>query len=375
MKKWTLRIKITFLVGLVLTLACLVLTANSIFSARSYYSVLVEEIAHTGRNTGDSGSQPVPPPGEIRIDDPVSPYHEATRQFSVQSLLVMAGVIMISVGLTYYLAGRLLKPLTILTESIRAIDQGQLHQRVKLPEATGEVRQLTLSFNGMMDRLEDSFDIQKNFSANAAHELKTPLAVLKTSLQVLEMDENPSVEDYREFTRAAKSSLNRLVGTVDALVSLTRGIEENECTVVEIQPLLELIAAELKDKAAAGGILINISGACKNVRGEPVLLYRLFFNVIENAVKYNRTGGRVEITLSQHSGRAVIKVADTGIGMTAGTASHVFEPFYRADRSRSQKIPGSGLGLSVVKAIVERCCGDIHLVSTEGVGTTVTVIL
>lgn len=364
MKKWPLRVQIMLLVGLVLTLACTVLTANSIYSARGYYSVL------------DNGAQiETVPEGEVAVPDGASPYAVATRQFSIQSVAVMLAAVLCSVALTYWLTGRLLRPLTGLTDSIRHIDQGKLHQRVKLPQAAGEVRALTESFNGMLDRLEDSFEMQKNFAANAAHELKTPLAVLKTSLQVLEMDAEPALEDYREFTGAAKAGIGRLTGTVDALMTLAHGTGSENAEDVAVRPLLELIFSELKPRAEVGGVSLTLSGDCPLVRGDPTLLYRALFNVVENAVKYTRPGGRVEVTLSQQNGRTQVQVADTGIGMSKEAAAHAFEPFYRADGSRSQKIPGSGLGLSVVKAIAERQHGGVSLESAEGIGTTVTLTI
>ncbi len=364
MKKWPLRVQITLLVGLVLTIACVVLTVNSIYSARGYYSVL------------EGGAQlETVPEGEVAVPDGASPYAVATRQFSIQSVAVMLAAVLCSVALTYWLTGRLLRPLTSLTDSIRHIDQGKLHQRVELPQAAGEVRELTESFNGMLDRLEDSFEMQKNFATNAAHELKTPLAVLKTSLQVLEMDDEPAPEDYREFTEAARAGIDRLTGTVDALMALAQGDGGGGAEDVALRPLLELIFSELKPRAEAGGVSLALSGDCPQVRGDATLLYRALFNVVENAVKYTRPGGRVEVTLSRREDRAQVRVADTGIGMSQEAAAHAFEPFYRADGSRSQKIPGSGLGLSVVKAIAERQHGGVSLESTEGVGTTVTLTI
>lgn len=364
MKRWPLRVQITLLVGMVLTLACVVLTMNSIFSAQGYYSVL------------DDGSRiGTMPEGEMIVPDQVSSYAMATRLFSIQSASVMVAAVLCSVALTYWLTGRLLRPLTGLTASIRAIDQGRLHQRVKLPRATGEVRELMESFNGMLDRLEDSFEMQKNFAANAAHELKTPLAVLKTSLQVLEMDDEPSLQDYREFTEAAGAGIDRLTDTVYALMALAQGDGDGNREEVSLRPLLELIFSELGHRAEAGGVSLSLSGDCPPVSGDPTLLYRAVFNLVENAVKYTPPGGKAEVRLSRREGRVRVQVSDNGIGMAREAAAHAFEPFYRADRSRSQKIPGAGLGLSVVKAIAERHHGNVFLESTEGVGTIVTLIL
>ena len=158
-------------------------------------------------------------------------------------------------------------------------------------------------------------------------------------------------------------------------MTLAHGTGSENAEDVAVRPLLELIFSELKPRAEVGGVSLTLSGDCPLVRGDPTLLYRALFNVVENAVKYTRPGGRVEVTLSQQNGRTQVQVADTGIGMSNEAAAHAFEPFYRADGSRSQKIPGSGLGLSVVKAIAERQHGGVSLESAEGIGTTVTLTI
>ncbi len=374
MKKWPLRLKITLLVGTVLTLACAALTVNSIFSARGYYSMLVSD--SPDKIFSDTGkAEQSWPDGELILTEETSPFSTASRQFSIQGVAVMAAAILISVLVTYWIAGRLLRPLTALISSIQNVSQERLDKRVELPEATGEVRQLTDSYNSMLERLEESFEVQKNFASNAAHELKTPLAVIKTSLQVLEMDEEPSKEEYREFTQAAKVSLERLIGTVDALLALTRGADGETEKEIALQPLLNLIFSELLFKAETEGISLTISGDCRPVLGDPILFYRAFFNLVENAVKYNRPKGRVSVMLSDLGSHVQVQVSDTGIGMPEEALRHVFEPFYRADRSRSQKIPGSGLGLAVVKTIIGRFHGTVEIESAEGMGTTVTVLL
>ena len=144
---------------------------------------------------------------------------------------------------------------------------------------------------------------------------------------------------------------------------------------VALRPLMELIFSELEARAKVAGVSLSLSGDCPLVRGDQTLLYRALFNLVENAIKYNRPGGRVEAALSQRGEQIQIQVADTGIGMSEEAARHAFEPFYRADRSRSQKIPGAGLGLSVVKSIVERHGGEMTLKSAEGVGATVSITL
>lgn len=275
MKNRSLRFKIALLVGIVLIIACLTLTVNSLYSARGYYGVLENEtIVEALPDTVDTEKIVE---GEIVLTDTPSPYSVATQQFSIQGIVVMIVAILLSLIAAYCLTGRLLVPLTILTDSIKKVNQERLNQRVELPNTTGEVKELAEAFNSMMDRLENSFQIQKNFAANAAHELKTPLAVLKTGLQVLEMEETPQLEDYREFTYAAKNSIDRLTGTVDALMTLAVSSDSSYTETVEILPLLKLVVNELKSKADEAEITVSVFGDCPKICAEQTLVYRAIF--------------------------------------------------------------------------------------------------
>lgn len=246
---------------------------------------------------------------------------------------------------------------------------------LNLPKVDAEVIQLTNSFNGMLDRLENSFTIQKNFAANAAHELKTPLAAMKTSLQVLQMEDPPKLEDYEIFVRRAEKSLNRLIPTVEELTALTNEFARHDETNVSIKDILEQAIQELSPLAENRQIEITIGGKTGSINGNWDLLYRAFYNLMENAVKYNRPGGIVTIILDSENGRNTIEISDTGQGISAEGLSHIFEPFYREDRSRSQKIPGSGLGMALVKLIIERHHGTICVESEKERGTKVIVTL
>lgn len=373
MRKLSLRIKITLFIGLIMSFAYLILTINSIISAKNYYSVLVEK--DRIQSLGDERAETMISEEELLLSDDSIPFFTATKHFSNQGISLMIATIFISVGFTYWITGKLLRPLTNLTVSIRNIDQQKLYKRVEFPYATGEVQELTESFNNMMSRLEESFEVQKSFAANAAHELKTPLTIIKTSLEVLELDDEPTVEDYKEFVYNTKSGLERLVKTVEALLDMASGSAKGVSEFIKLQPLLNQIICELHPSAEQRGITFIFSGDCQDVYADHTLIYRVFFNLIENAIKYNKENGTITITLSNENGKASIKIADNGIGMSDENSRHVFEPFYRADQSRSQKISGSGLGLSVVKLIVEKYHGSIELKSVKDLGTTIKIIL
>ena len=373
MKKWTLQVRLTVFVGAILLCVCLLLTANSLYAADTYYgnyAALVE--------SGEAGIDPLweaadqfdpelVPPGEF--------YREASQQFSTQSVIVMALLVVLSLGSTYWGAGRILRPLRKLTESVREVDDLHLDRRVATQGAKGEVLALTESFNGMLDRLQKSFSIQKRFAANAAHELKTPLAVIKSSLQVLELSPQPREADYREFMADTGESLDRIIQTVEGLLSLTNLEAAPVGDTVELRPLLDQAIRELTRRAEERGVTFTVCGQASPVRGNASLLYRAVFNLIENAIKYNRPGGTVAVGLEQSGDGVRIRVEDSGSGIKAQALPHIFEPFYRADPSRCQRISGCGLGLSVVKLIVERHGGTIEVTSQMNVGSTFNVML
>ena len=373
MKKCTLQIRLTLIVGAILLAVCLLLTTNSLFAARTYYGDYAALI--------ESGLAEVDPVlNEELITDSalMSPgefYQEASRRFSTQSLLAMALIVVLAVGCTYLATGQVLRPLKRLTASVGQIDDRHLNQRVPEAGAQGELLALTHSFNGMLGRLEASFLIQKSFAASAAHELKTPLAIAKSSLQVLEMDPHPTEADYREFMADTGESLERIIKTVDGLLALANleavPLDER----VDLRLLLDQTVRELSHRADALGVQLSVSGQASPVPGNASLLYRMVFNLMENAIKYNRPGGTVAVTLEQNEAEVRIRVEDTGTGIKAEALPHIFEPFYRADPSRSQQIPGSGLGLAVVQMIAARHGGEIEVTSQMETGSAFTVIL
>ena len=373
MKKWTLQVRLTAIVGVILLAACLLLTTNSLFAARTYYGDYAALI--------ESGLAEVDPAlgSEIETNPaltaPGAFYQTATQKFSTQSILAMALIVALALGCTYLATGRALRPLKNLTEHVRRVDGRHLDQRVSVTGAQGEVLALTKSFNRMLNRLEESFLIQRSFAANAAHELKTPLAVIKSSLQVLEMTPRPAETDYREFMSDTAESLDRIIKTVEGLLSLADLEAAPVDEAVELRPLLDQAVRELSGRGEEGGVVLSVTGEGAAVQGNPSLLYRAFYNLIENAVKYNRPGGTVAVALEQDKSVVRVRVEDTGPGIAEDALPHIFEPFYRADPSRSQQIPGSGLGLSVVKMIVERHGGGVEVTSGVGAGSVFSIKL
>ncbi|MCD7996120.1 MAG: HAMP domain-containing histidine kinase [Clostridiales bacterium] len=372
MKTRSLRSKVVIMASAMVTAACLFLTLISIASMDKYMrSIVAYDTASTWtRPDGDivSGREPdlLSP---ANIEENKITYYNTISTFSLNSILTMLFTIVILAAAIYIVTGKILNPLSYLTHSICSIDEQNLRYRMELPKAIDEVYYLTQSFNDMMDRLELSYTAQKNFAANAAHELKTSLSIIKTSLQVLELQDNPSHEDYMEFTDDVKQSINRLISTVESLLTLTNSSLPDDTETINALAVADQIKNDLSSLADEKGVRITVNGDVLQLTYNTELFYRVIYNMAENAVKYNRRGGYVDITVSKNDKYILIK--DNGIGMDSKAMENMFEPFYRSDLSRSNKVPGSGLGMSIVKVIMERYGGTLEISSTPEKGTEI----
>lgn len=364
MKRWSLRIQITVAVGLIVTLACVALTLHSIYSANSVYGSYLTDAAPEHFSSYEENLAHMVEPDRVAA---------LNLGFSIQGLCVMAMTIVAALAFTWWSTGRLLRPLEKFTESMKTIDEGHLSQPLPDSGGTAEVRQLAESFHAMLQRLDESFQVQRRFAADAAHELKTPLAAMKTSLQVLQMDEAPSTEEYQEFTQDMEGSLERLIRTVESLLALADAPKQQQNEHVALRALAGEVVKGLTAKAQAYSVSLSVSGEEISVPGCVTLFYRALYNVVDNAIKYNRPGGLVKVILNQEPQCASILISDTGIGIPVEHLDAIFDPFYRVDPSRSQQIEGSGLGLAIVRQIMQRYGGSVTAQSTPGTGTSVVL--
>lgn len=382
MKPLSLRGKIVVMASVVVAAACLFLTVISITSANKYMRSLVsydttssvQGASAPHSSQGSSMEDWLPSQGEA--SPPVSDIEENQVAFQVimntfarNVVFAMLLTILVLAAALYFLAGRILRPLSHLTQFMCSIDDKNMCHRVDLPRSKDEVYRLTQSFNNMMDRLEGSYTAQKNFAANAAHELKTPLSIMKTSLQVLELQDSSSREDYIECTDDVRQSMDRLIQTVEGLTTLTSPSLKDETETVNVLSIAHQIKTDLSPLADEKGIRITVTGDTLRLTYNKDLFYRILFNLVENAVKYNRSGGHVNVTVSDRE--RYILIQDSGIGMGPQAIQNIFEPFYRSDLSRSQNIPGSGLGMSIVKTIMDRYGGSLEIDSALGKGTEI----
>ncbi|MCH1983263.1 HAMP domain-containing histidine kinase [Ruminococcus sp. OA3] len=298
----------------------------------------------------------------------------ASQQFNLWGILGLVLVIVLGTGTAWLMAGRALKPVQDLSSAIREVSGGDLSLRVDTDGRQDEIGQLSHSFNEMMDKVTESFERQKRFSANAAHELRTPLTTIQVGLEVLELEEQPSRPQMEKVLAVTRTNTSRMICLVEDLFHLSADESYVLDEEVSIDDLFGEIITELSHLIEDKRLMITskISYGMK-LKGSSTMLYRAMFNLVENAVKYSRNGGTISIASWEEEDTVVIHIADNGIGIAEDDLKHIFEPFYRVDRSRSRATGGSGLGLPLVKDIILRHEGSIEVESILDKGTSVTL--
>lgn len=376
MKKVSIRMRLTVLVMLLLSICCVGLTIILNFSAFH----MVNTIEATRLQPAiEAGSELEEITEEVPLHSavPAQPAgsQDARTDFLYRSILYVVLIIAVGGVLIYYISGKALKPLQELNMQMKNRTVHNLSEGLPVPETHDEIVELTVSFNQMSERLDEAFAMQKRFSQSAAHELRTPLTVLKTKVDVFRKKRERTLEEYDKLLVVIAAHTDRLSGLVKNLLELTN-MDAVDCRErVELKALLSEVVQELMPFGTQKQISIRMEGDEKEVRGNKILLHRAFYNLIENALKYNRERGTIEITIADTQEGGVVTVYDTGIGIAPEQRGAIFEPFFRVDKSRSRKMGGSGLGLSTVKAIIDKHDGQILVSANEEGGSCFTVIL
>ena len=295
---------------------------------------------------------------------------QAGNQFNIWGVAGLILMLFLGTGATWLMAGKALKPLGELTGTIEEIGGNNLSRRVEHQDRQDEIGQLASSFNHMMDKVSASFGRQQRFSASAAHELKTPLATILVNLDVLDMEEKASADQIKRVLSIVRTNTERMIHLVDSLFQLTAEKKSEMCEEVLPEEMFAEILEELSPQLDAKHLSVSLSGLSGiKLIGNRVMLYRAMSNLIENAAKYNRENGSISISASRQEENIIIKISDTGIGIPEEECERIFEPFYRVDQSRSRSVGGSGLGLALVKDIVEKHGGSIRVNSRAGLGS------
>lgn len=388
-RQLSIRLRVTLLVSLLLLGITLLFTGFSIASGRRHFAAeplrssmvqLVEPILLEINEpeisfTPSVEAQPLQSAQMQAMTVAVTAVEAAQRSFGVEQIVALCLINLLGIGMTYIILGRALRPLTRLSQEIEHIHEDNM--QTVLPEVItrDEIGSLTHSFNAMLARLRRALEGQRHFAANAAHELKTPLTVMKSSLQVLALEgESASREEYQETTALCTETVEQMIGMVDDLLRIG-SVQAELSTTVDVN---ELVTQVLETRAAAVAQkqlrVVRDDAPCR-MRSKPSLLSCIIDNLISNAIKYNDTGGLLSVRLYTEDDALHLHVADTGIGIPAEALPDIFTSFYRVDPSRSKEVAGNGLGLAIVKAAVEDLGGSIHVESRPGEGTVFCVCL
>lgn len=375
--KLTLQWRITILAAVVLIICSAALTTFSILNAQNTLVPLIDGSISITKSDDSLNDKEITAIDRNETENGTTLSGIAKRNFDLQSIFFFLALTSIGTGLVYIVSGKALRPVKNLSKQVSEIDERDLSQRLMESLSNDEVSILTKSFNQALERLEEAFNRQKRFSASAAHELKTPLATMKAGIQVLKIDEATTLDEYKENANMMEASVDRLTQVVNDLLILASPKEEAEDLKEDVymDGLFETIFDELSPVYEYRGITYNIECDDISYNGNTALLYRAFFNLIENSYKYNREKGSITVRGSKTNKCIRIDVEDTGIGIPAEHLAFIFDAFYRVDSSRSRKIAGSGLGLSIVKTIIERYGGNICVSSENGKGTKVSIQL
>ncbi|MEF9921963.1 MAG: ATP-binding protein [Anaerovoracaceae bacterium] len=375
-KKISIRWRLTLLSAVLLTICCLGLTVVLNFSTFQVIDQIdATKITTPATEVHPNQNQDIDINGQQQVL-PSLALENAKKVYSLHSLFYMVLIILGGSILTHYVAGKALHPLEMLNCQVKKINENNLSESITVPSTNDEVAQLTQSFNQMTDKLNDAFIAQRQFSASAAHELRTPLAVLQTKVDVFKKKNIHTNVEYDALINVFETQIARLRRLSCDLLDMTDTYDAIEKSEICLKDIFNNIFDDLSVVANENDISLRLNCTDNTVLGNVDLLYRAFFNLIENGIKYNIHGGYVEIDVKNDlDNRTEILVKDSGIGIPDDMKAHVFEAFYRVDKSRSRQIGGAGLGLSMVDTIIKKHGGTISALDNENGGTCFKVTL
>ncbi len=371
MKKLSLQWRITLMTALLIGLTCVFMNVLIGYSGRHYMDSIGSYITDPGDT--DRAEPDFFDPEREKLDRELTiVIHGAQESFVNTNWYITAAVTLLGGLLAYFLSGRALKPLRDFTSRVEKVQPNNLTDMKITEEVLPEFRQFSKSFNQMLDRLDEGFSAQRQFTGNAAHELRTPLSLMQVQLELFSAEHPDVLPETADFLRLLREQTERMTQMTKTLLEMSE-LRTVPCTDrIEIGPLAEEIFADLAPLAEKKGIILESDGDGAMI-GSDTLIYRLLYNLTENAIRYNRPNGKVRITVTDEDGRLVIRVADTGCGIPEQYRESIFQPFFRVDKSRSRENGGVGLGLSLVWEISALHGGEVRVEKSSEEGTTIAV--
>ena len=373
MKKLSLQWRITLMTAFLTCMTCVAMNLLLSYSGRHYMDSISSHITNYGDT--DKGEPDFFDPEREKLDQELTIIiHGAQESFIATNWCITAVVTLLGGVLAYFLSGRALNPLRAFTSQVEKVQLNNLSDMKMAEDVLPEFRQFSKSFNQMLDRLDEGFAAQRQFTGNAAHELRTPLALMQAQLELFSAEHPKVLPETAGFLRLLHEQTERMAQMTKTLLEMSelRTVPCNDH--IEIAPMIEEIFADLTPLAEKNGIILESTGD-GTMTGSDTLIYRLLFNLTENAIRYNRPDGIVRITVTSEEKQLIIRVADTGCGIPEQYRESIFQPFFRVDKSRSRENGGVGLGLSLVWEIAALHGGDVRVEKSSEKGTTIAVKL
>ena len=380
MKKMSLQWRLTCIITLYIAVICGCVTMLVYKNGVYYMDSLQEAVDTRGDDQPDDAE-------EIYISIPEDKWDEFANDFSVQvynnkadyrknSLIISAVLALLGGVATYFISGHALRPIRELSDKIEKVQAQNLADSRIEENQVKELNQLSVSYNRMLERLSDAFEIQRQFTANAAHELRTPLALMQVQLDLYHSNSHPDNDaDTVQMIKMVTEQNDRLSKMVKTLLDMSELQTVGRDDEIILDALVDEVLEDLEPLAE--GKNIRLIGKCKDITmvGSDILIYRLVYNLVENAIKYNHSGGQVTVTADRKEKHVYLSVEDTGAGIPEELKERVFEPFFRVDKSRSRELGGVGLGLALVREIVRVHDGSITVKANPSGGTIFEVVL
>ena len=380
MKKMSLQWRLTCIITLYIAVICGCVTMLVYKNGVYYMDSLQEAVDTRGDDQPDDAE-------EIYISIPEDKWDEFANDFSVQvynnkadyrknSLIISAVLALLGGVATYFISGHALRPLREFSDKIEKVQAQNLADSRIEENQVKELNQLSVSYNRMLERLSEAFEIQRQFTANAAHELRTPLALMQVQLDLYHSNSHPGNDaDTVQMIKMVTEQNDRLNKMVKTLLDMSELQTVGRDDEIILDALVDEVLEDLEPLAE--GKNIRLIGKCKDITmvGSDILIYRLVYNLVENAIKYNHSGGQVTVTADRKEKHVYLSVEDTGAGIPEELKERVFEPFFRVDKSRSRELGGVGLGLALVREIVRVHDGSITVKSNPSGGTIFEVVL
>ena len=374
MRKISLQWRITLMTVLLIGVTCIVMNLL-LCSSGVYYMDTIADTFQAGTVIMNEEGAESFDPQRIRPDEELTIIvNGAQRRFHTTNWYITAVVTLLSGILAYFVSGRALMPLHSFASQVEKVQMNNLADMRINEEVLPEFRQLSRSFNQMLERLNNAFAAQRQFVGNAAHELRTPLALMQARLELFSAEHSDVLPETAEFLALLREQTERLTQMTKTLLEMSnlQQVARNEH--IQLAPMIEEIFTDLASLAEKKEISLVYDGDGV-MTGSDALIYRLLFNLTENAVKYNHPGGRVRVLVTQEPEKLLIRVSDTGCGIPGEYQQSIFQPFFRVDKSRSREFGGAGLGLSLVWEIANLHGGRVWVAESSEGGTTIAVEL